>query len=83
MKLLSVFVVAVSLFEASALPVESTELENVSRVKNAAKAPPFTGGVAFPKRQSDKDTIIRERGRKVQNPAEVPPFTGSVAFPKR
>ncbi|KAK1659973.1 hypothetical protein BDP55DRAFT_636458 [Colletotrichum godetiae] len=83
MKLLSVLVVAVSLFKASALPVESTGVENVSHVKNVAKAPPFTGGVAFPKRQSDKDTIIRERGRKVQNQAQVPPFTGGVAFPKR
>lgn len=56
-------------------------VESASRVKNAAKVPPFTGGVAFPKRQSDKDTIIRERGRKVQNPATIPPFTGSPAFP--
>ncbi|KAK1728312.1 hypothetical protein CaCOL14_010207 [Colletotrichum acutatum] len=83
MKFFSVLVVAVSLFEASALPVESTGAENLSRVKNAAKIPPFTGGVAFPKRQSDKDTIIRERSRKVQNPAKAPPFTGGVTFPKR
>ncbi|KAK1473874.1 hypothetical protein CTAM01_16059 [Colletotrichum tamarilloi] len=81
MKFFSTLVIAVSLFEASALPVESIGVESVSRVKNTAKVPPFTGGVAFPKRQSDKDTIIRERGRKVQNPARIPPFTGSPAFP--
>ncbi|OHE98449.1 hypothetical protein CORC01_06240 [Colletotrichum orchidophilum] len=65
MKFLSVLVFAVSLFEARALPVESNVVEKFSRVKNAAKVPPFIGGIAFPRRQSDKDTIIRAIGGTV------------------